>query len=163
MIFLNSWRLVWNKETWVKQHRDQGAIQACATSPTQTGIYEFHCTDIVCQSSWLMWISFFSTEHEIIVSALLWLGTRGPAKIIREKRRPSSQMIGNVSWTSVTAVVICEIITPGVGERNITWHHQTWSLIVDHEHDLWRWGENHLLVELNVIAESLRPDSNRGQ
>lgn len=49
-----------------------------------------------------------------------------------------------------------EIITPGVGERNITWHHQTWSLIVDHEHDLWRWGENHLLVELNVIAESLR-------
>lgn len=90
----------------MKQHRDQGAIQACATSPTQTGIYEFHCTDIVCQSSRLMWISFFSTEHEIIVSAVLWLGTRGPAKIIREKRRPSSQMIGNVSWTSVTAVVI---------------------------------------------------------
>lgn len=114
---------------------------------------EFHCTDIMCQSSWLMWISFFSTEHEIIESALLWLGTRGPAKIIREKRCPSSQVIGNVSWTSVTAVAIWDCLSPMRLSR-LEWVRGTLHDIISH--GVWycgsrtwpvRLGENHLLVE----------------
>lgn len=67
-VWINSCRYV-----WLKQHRDQGVQQK-----------ENECTDITCWSSRLSWMSFFSTECEIIVSVLLWLGAHGPATLIRE-------------------------------------------------------------------------------
>lgn len=78
----------------------------------------------MCQSSWLMWISFFNPEHEIIVSALLWLGTRGPAKIIREKQCSNTQGLERFHG-SLLFETICH-----------QWDYHTWEWVRETLHDI---------------------------
>lgn len=112
----------------------------------------------VCQSSWLMWISFFNPQHEITVSALLWLGTRGPAKIICEKQCSNTQVVGNISWISVIAAVIWDCLSPmrlsrlRPAERSFPrpWRGLSFLLVctADRENDLRHWGSNQIISSL---------------